>query len=167
VPQESISIGVIVEKRKSSNPWISHTWGAIGVVPGHSEASPLSLLGREGDVERYYLGASTLVVFSAETANYRDNLHSGSPKLWVVMRQDEHDGTVFLVAITADPSEGEGYAESECNLVDVVPMPPDIVTMLSDFVAEHHVEREFFKRKRDRIDPSAQGHGRRDRTNQG
>ena len=34
-------------------------------------------------------------------------------------------------------------------------MPPPIQELLTAFVAEHHVERPFFKRKRDRANPEA------------
>jgi hypothetical protein len=42
-------------------------------------------------------------------------------------------------------------------MIEVVPMPPDIGETVAAFVAAHHVEREFVKRKRDRADPEALG----------
>ena len=39
-------------------------------------------------------------------------------------------------------------------------MPQPIAEMVAAFVAEHHVERQFFKRKRDRADPEALGAAR-------
>ncbi len=57
--------------------------------------------------------------------------------------------------MTADPSEGEAFTESPANLVEQVPMPASIQEIVAAFVAEHHVEREFFKRKRDRADPES------------
>jgi hypothetical protein len=56
------------------------------------------------------------------------------------------------VTVTADPAEGEGYTESAANLVEQVPMPQSIQDIVAAFVGEHHVERQFFKRKRDRQD---------------
>ena len=38
-------------------------------------------------------------------------------------------------------------------IVEAVPMPEQIRDRLSAFVAAHHVERAFVKRKRDRADP--------------
>ena len=35
------------------------------------------------------------------------------------------------------------------NLVEAVPMPPDVVEDHGRFIAEHHVERPFVKRRRD------------------
>jgi hypothetical protein len=44
-------------------------------------------------------------------------------------------------------------------------MPQPITELVAAFVGEHHVERQFFKRKRDRADPEALG--RRAREDQG
>jgi hypothetical protein len=48
-------------------------------------------------------------------------------------------------------------------MVETVPMPEPIRTALEAFVAEHHVERPFFKRQRDRADPEALGRRARGR----
>jgi hypothetical protein len=45
--------------------------------------------------------------------------------------------------------------EAGNNIVEPVPMPEPIRETVAAFVAEHHVEREFFKRKRDRPDPES------------
>ena len=47
--------------------------------------------------------------------------------------------------------------EAGNDLVETVPMPKAIQQAVADFVAEHHVERAFAKRKRDRADPEALG----------
>jgi hypothetical protein len=36
-------------------------------------------------------------------------------------------------------------------------MPDDVAETLAQFVSEHHVERVFFKRKRQKVDPEALG----------
>lgn len=158
--EESVAVGVIVEKRKALSPWIDFTWSAVSVVPGMPEAPPMTLIERSDEAETYYLGAAILAFVSAETANYRDNLISGAPKLWVVMRIEDEDGNPSLLTVTADPSEGEAHTQAGSNLVDAVPMLPEIAAFLAAFVDEHHVEHEFFKRKRDRVDPESFGRRR-------
>jgi hypothetical protein len=54
-----------------------------------------------------------------------------------------------LVAVTADPAEGEGLTDAGNNLVEQVPMPSDIAEMVGQFVAQHHIDRPFVKRRRD------------------
>jgi hypothetical protein len=59
-----------------------------------------------------------------------------------------------LAIVTADPAEAEAIAGlGNDELVDTVPMPPAIEDAVAAFVAEHHVERAFVKRKRDRANP--------------
>ena len=58
-------------------------------------------------------------------------------------------------AVTADPAEGEAFTEAGANLVEAVPMPEVLREAIENFIAEHHVEREFVKRERRRADPEA------------
>ena len=102
---------------------------------------------------RFYGGSADIELYRTETALYRDNLASGSPGLWVVMIPTDADPPYKLLTVTADPAEGEGLTESAANIVEQVPMPASVVQVVERFIAEHHVEREFIKRKRDRADP--------------
>ena len=66
------------------------------------------------------------------------------------------------MAVTADPAEGEASTEAGNNLVETVPMPDSIAEALEAFIAEHHVERPFFKRQRDRSEQPAGRKGGRE-----
>jgi hypothetical protein len=156
-PLERIAVGVVVERRKATSPWIEHVWRAASVLPGVPSAAPWTVLGVEGDVTTYYAGAAHIDLFRSETTNYRDNLAGASPALWVVLRPTTLDPPYELVAVTADPAEGEAFTEAGNDLVEVVAMPAPVRDIVAAFVAEHHVEREFFKRERDRADPEALG----------
>jgi hypothetical protein len=101
------------------------------------------------------VGGVDIALHAADTASYRDNLATGSPSLWVVLRPKDSSPSYELFAVTADPSEGEAMTEAGSNIVEPVPMPEPIREIVAAFVAEHHVERQFFKRKRDRADPEA------------
>ena len=157
-PLARIPVGVIVERRKATNPWIDHTWRAASVLPGEPAASPWTALGTHGDATTFYAGAAHIELFRSETANYRDNLASDTPSVWVKLRPTGVDEPPFeLMAVTADPAEGEAFTEAGNDLVEVVAMPEAVREVVAAFVAEHHVEREFFKRTRDRADPEALG----------
>jgi hypothetical protein len=160
--EESHTVGVIVDRRVVDSPWIDHSWSPVAVVKGMPEASPMTSIEKGTDFERFYLGASRLVLASSETTNYRDNLIGGAPRLWVVLREAEEDGALELVAVTADPAEGEGHTEAGSNIVDTVPMVPEIANIVAAFVDAHHVERVFFKRQRDRPAPDRGGRRPRD-----
>src|SRR5215469_4963366 len=75
------------------------------------------------------------------------------PKAWARPTGVEPPYEIF--AVTADPAEGEAWTETGSDLVDVVPMPEAVSAAIDAFVAEHHVERPFYKRERDRADPEA------------
>ena len=79
------------------------------------------------------------------------------PLLWVILRPVEADPPYELAAVTADPAEGEGMTEAGSNIVEPVPMPDMLRDTLAAFVAEHHVEEVFVKRKRDRANPDSLG----------
>jgi Protein of unknown function (DUF3305) len=92
-----------------------------------------------------------------ETAMYRDNLASGSPSLWVVLSETGAEPPYALYLVTADPAEGEGMTGAGSNIVEPVPMPQPVCDAIAAFVAEHHVDEVFVKRKRDRADPESLG----------
>ena len=97
-----------------------------------------------------------------ETTNYRDNLWSTAPVLWVVLRPSASERPYEIVTVTADPAEGEAFTDAGNDLVGIVPMPSVIVEAIDRFIAEHHVERPFVKRRRERAEPvstdSSHGH---------
>jgi Protein of unknown function (DUF3305) len=75
--------------------------------------------------------------------------------LWVVLRPVERDPPYELAIVTADPAEGEGMTQAGEQIVESLPMPGQLQDVVAAFVAEHHVERAFVKRKRDRATPDA------------
>jgi hypothetical protein len=75
----------------------------------------------------------------------------------VVLRPSDGEMPYALLMVTADPAEGEAMTEAGNDLVETVPMPEAIRQAVADFVAQHHVEQTFTKRKRDRADPEALG----------
>ena len=151
-PLMRIPVGVVVARRKAASPWIDFTWTPDAVLHGVPEAAPWSVLRQVGETTRFYAGSAEIELYRTETTYYRDNLGSGAPLLWVVMEPAEAEPPYRLVTVTADPAEGEGFTESAANLVETVPMPGTIAEIVAAFVAEHHVERQFVKRKRDRQD---------------
>ena len=94
-------------------------------------------------------------VQAMDSSGRNENLVSGAPRLWVALRPTEVEPPYEVFGVTADPAEGEAWTQSGGDLVDVVPMPDDVRATIDAFFAEHHVERPFYKRKRDRADPEA------------
>ena len=154
-PLVRISVGVVVERRKAASQWIDFTWQAVAVLHGEPGAQPWTVLNTTGEVTTFYAGSGEIELYRTETTHYRDNLATGSPGIWIVMAPTEADPPYQIVAVTADPAEGEGFTESAGNIVEQVPMPEPIAQIVAAFIAEHHVERAFIKRQRDRADPES------------
>jgi hypothetical protein len=150
-----IPVGVVAERRKAASQWIDFVWRPVAVLPGQPDAAPWTVLGTEGGTTTFYAGRTEIELHRAETSNYRDNLASGSPSVWVALRPTETEPPYAIVMATVDPSEGEAFTETGTDLVEAVPMPDVIRDIVAAFVAEHHVERPFVKRKRDRANPEA------------
>jgi hypothetical protein len=149
-------VGIVVERRKAKGAWTDFLWRPVSVLAGKPSTAPWTPLSEQSEVTLFYAGEAVIELHRTETANYRDNLGSGAPSLWVIMQPTASDPPYQLLAVTADPAEGEAFTDAGNNLVESVPMPPDIVAMVADFVASHHVERPFVKRQRDQNAPPIQ-----------
>ena len=154
-PLIKITVGVVVERRKAASQWIDFTWRPVSVLAGEPSAAPWTQLAGGADAATFYAGAADVDLYVSETGNYRDNLAMTPPSLRVAIRPTGVEPPYELVAVTVDPSEGESYTQSIDDVVEAVPMPEPVRAIVEAFVAEHHVERPFFKRKRDRADPEA------------
>jgi hypothetical protein len=163
-PLARIAVGVVVERRAATSPWIEHVWRPVGVLAGVPETEPWTSLPGAAGADTFYAGAAEIELHRSETTNYRDNLASGQASLWVVLRPTGGDPPFTVVTVTADPAEGEAFTETATDLVESVPMPEPIADAVAAFVAAHHVERAFEKRKRDRADPEALGRRRGEET---
>jgi len=147
-----ILVGVVVERRKARSPWLDFIWRPVSVLVGTPSALPWTRIGEEGDATTFYAGEAAIELHRTETANYRQNLASGAPALWVVLRPklaNSANAAFELLIVTADPAEGEALTDAGNDLVAAVPMPAAIREAIDGFNAEHHVERTFNKRKRD------------------
>jgi hypothetical protein len=147
---ERISVGVVVERRRGKSAWAGFLWRPVSVFAGSPSAEPWTPLDEKGEQTLFYAGQATIELYRTETTNYRDNLASGSPALWVNLRPTGSEPPYELLAVTADPAEGEAFTDAGSNLVEAVSMPSRIAEIVERFVIEHHVERPFIKRRRNR-----------------
>lgn len=143
-------IGVVVARRKAISEWASDPVivAPHAVLPEPPDLEPGAALGTVAGAELVYLGPSELTIWRGETGHYRDNLATGTPKIWVALSREGEDWRVHLT--TANPYEGESLADSPGLVLEAAPMPADIALDLAIFIERHHVEERFVKRKRDK-----------------
>jgi hypothetical protein len=154
-PDLSIPVGVVIERRKAASPWADFLWRPRAVLSGVPDAAAGTLLVAEQDIASFYGGAADIDLYRSESNNYRDNLSSTAPLLWVALKPTGGDPPWAVAAVTADPAEGEGLAGAAELVVEAVPMPETVRDLVTAFVAAHPVDRVFEKRKHDRADAEA------------
>lgn len=153
-PEDRFEVGIIVARRRLKGPWATHAWLPVAALPAAAGTPAWTPLTETEEEATFYAGAYEVSLHLAETAHYRDNLVSGRPSLWVSLRANGDD-SYAIASVTADPYEGEAMAEGIGEIVEAVPMPPEIQAKLLAFFEAFHIERRFEKRKRDRADPEA------------
>jgi Protein of unknown function (DUF3305) len=141
-------LSVVIERRARKSRWQGDLWRPIGVLPRSDAELGRLLVSGEGWAQ-YHGGTLDLELFHGETEGYLTNLSQEPPVVFVVLRRNEEAGRLdyapFLV--TACPYEAMGYAAGGDDIVEGVPMPPDVLVWVRDFVAAHHVDVPFKKRK--------------------
>jgi hypothetical protein len=148
--RQAMIVGLVVECRKTAGPWSDHVWAPVQVFPTPPDTPAWTRLSSSAHAVQYYAGEAELELHSSDTAQYSENFATGHPLLWVVLRAKGAEPPVEIVSVTANPFEGEAMTETGTNTVETVPMPPEIAAQVAAFVTEHHVDRPFFKRQRDR-----------------
>jgi len=91
-PLLRISVGVVVGRHKATSPWIDVIWRPIAVLAGLPDAVPWTPLASDGETAAFYAGAAEIELYRSETENYRRNLASGAPSVWISL-QATHDLT--------------------------------------------------------------------------
>ena len=157
----NIAVGVVVERRKARSVWADFLWRPVSVLAGKPSAAPWTPLAEEAEIALFFAGGAVIELHRTETTNYRENLASGAPALWVALRPVASDPPYEILAVTADPAEGEAFTDAGSNLVEAVAMPPKIIEAVIQFIREHHVERPFVKRRRQPADPLPASRGNR------
>lgn len=142
MPREVLRVAVVGVSHPPSNIWASRSVQPATLMTDLPLLERGALMTRRGEVRTYYMGDHAVVLHSGETAHYIDNLRAARPSLWVVCDGDE------VRLVTADPYEGEALASDPERLVEALPMPPAVRTQIETFIAAHHVDEVFHKRKR-------------------
>jgi hypothetical protein len=153
-----IEVGVLVERRKARSTWVDFVWRPASVFVGSPSAAPWTPLDTGSEMTLFYAGQAVIELHRTETTGYRDNLVSGAPALWVALHPTASECSYEILAVTADPAEGEAFTDAGSYLVEAVPMPAEVVEAIARFIAEHHVERAFIKRRRQSVEPTLARH---------
>ncbi|MEM7508346.1 MAG: DUF3305 domain-containing protein [Pseudomonadota bacterium] len=158
-----MQVGVVIRRMPGVTRWAKWVWRPTAVLPG-ANAADWRELRREGEAVEFHAATLPVEIHRAETEAYRVALSDDPPSCWVILRpcedpQSRHEVAVF--GVTVSPFEAQDYADSGEEIVERVPMPAPMIAWLAEFVAQHHVDEPFIKRRRDktRIDRVEDGKG--------
>ena len=152
-PLTRIPVGVVVERRQTASPWADHLWQPVAVLPGLPDTIPWTPLAQDDAAVTYYAGPGEIALYRTEADNYRRNLESGAPLVWVALQTTGGEPPFEIAAVTVDPAEGEALTEPGQAIVEAVAMPDAISDAIAAFVAAHPAAPPFTKRQRNRVDP--------------
>ncbi|MDO9708192.1 DUF3305 domain-containing protein [Paracraurococcus lichenis] len=156
-----IPVAVLAERRPGATRWAEWSWRVVEVLEEAPPVPPWTVLREEAGRTLFFAGEAEVALHPTDTSNYRDNLGASPPLVWVVLRPTEAAPGWVLHLVTVDAGEAEIYADSGADLLESLPMPPGLRALTEAFTAQHHVERRFQKRRRDRADPEALARGGR------
>ena len=144
-------ISVVIERRASNSQWRTICGGRSACCRMPRRSAAKLLAEGEGWVH-YQSGTPDLELFRGETEGYLTNLSQNPPVVFVVLRRNEDgEGLEFEPFLaTVCPYEAMGYTAGGDEIVEGVPMPPEIMAWVREFVARHHVDQPFLKRKNKR-----------------
>ena len=160
-----IPVGVVAERRPGVTAWADHAWSAREVLEEAPDLAPWTVLREEAGRTLFFAGSTDIALHPTDTDNYIHNLQQAMPCVWVVLRPVDDAPGFFLQTVTVDAGEAQLFAESGNDLLEALPLSPRLRLIVERFVAEHHKQREFHKRKRDRADMDSLG--RRSRLEEG
>ena len=93
IGQETLAIGIVIERREIENRWRKYAWRAVAVLPGAAELDPegewkeLARDDRDGAAwVQYHAGTLPLNLFRKETEGYKVNLSQDPPRVFIVLR---------------------------------------------------------------------------------
>ncbi len=158
-----ISLGIVVEKRKSSHPWADWVWKPVSVIFNPPKTEKWTELVTGEGFTHYHAESLPLVLHRRETEALVLNLMLDKPELYVVLRENDDPQSEFPYLphlVTASSYDAQDFTDAGDDIIEKVAMPEPVAAFIQAFVEEHHTEEEFIKRRRDRLNVEEQKFGK-------
>lgn len=160
--RRSMPVGIVVRRTPGATRWSKWAWRAVAALPGAPDADWRELR-REGDAVEFHAATGLLELHQADAESYFNGLEAGAPSLWAIFHPTgDAEKPWTLHHVTASPDEAQNALDSGEELVERVPLTPQIAGWIAEFVEAHYKPEPFRKRKRVPADPEAFEGGRGD-----
>jgi hypothetical protein len=148
---DSFSVSVLVEFREThNNRWEEGHWQVAGVIAG-GQADGSGMQDRQLHTatrgQQFLHTGLRMRLHKDDAESYYFNLISENPGVFVICNQ-EAGGPLQPFIATLSYGEATSYMETD-EIVESVPMPPELYRWAERFVLEHYVPEKRKKRKRD------------------
>ncbi|WP_431283504.1 DUF3305 domain-containing protein [Humitalea sp. 24SJ18S-53] len=144
-----VPVGVLAERRPGVTAWSDEVWRIVDVLEQAPDLPAWTLLRQADGRALFFAGQADVMLHTTDTDNLKHNIESTQPSIWVVLRAAETSPGMVLHHATVDAGEVEAIAGSGSDLMESLPMPPWLLAQVQTYVAQHHRERGFWKRRRD------------------
>ncbi|MFY0612392.1 MAG: DUF3305 domain-containing protein [Hyphomicrobiaceae bacterium] len=153
----SLTVGVVIAREPIDHPWQDFRWRPVELLIGHPKLAIGDTITETEQQTQFFGGSFTIELHRKETSGYLVNLENDPPVVYIVMREAEDDDPddalpVIVEMVTVTPFEAQDFLDSGEDIVEPLTMPEPLVAWLQRFVATHHEEEVFIKRKRDKLD---------------
>jgi Protein of unknown function (DUF3305) len=135
-------LAIVMERRAINNRWQPYQWQAAGALPDTevSGSAPQTIVNHDGLLQRLYPGME-VSLYRDEAEGYFLNLTSPAPKIFVMWRlNDEALGTESEAEpfmLTLSYNEAARWMDAQ-EKVEGVPMLPELLPGLAEFVELHY-----------------------------
>jgi len=158
--ESSIPVAIVMQRRMLQNRWQSETWEPTGIVANHAARSGPSaepvLLVEEGGTAQWLHPGFELKLFRDETEGYYLNVSSNEPRIFVMWRMEEAQGTHKFGVPKFVTVSYNGRLMDGGEQVDTVPMPAEVMAWVGAYVEEHYrPEQKKRRRPQSFISPKA------------
>lgn len=148
-------MNVIMQRRSLNNRWRSHQWQPLEVLDESTlPGTQVRCLRDDPDDTRWFFPGFDIQLFADEAEGYFLNVNSPVPCWFIMWRLEEIDNVQVAVpkSVTLSYNEGARLMDGG-EQVDTLPLAPEVIGWLAEFVSLHYHPEVKKKRKK----PSFEG----------
>lgn len=147
-------LSIVMERIATENRWQSEKWQLAGVLPG--EAEPRTVLVDRPGLLQIRHGGFAAELFKDEAEGYYLNVVAPEPRVFVAWRLDEEANEARPHLVTLSYNEAARWMDAQ-ESVESVPVPPDLLAALAEWVQANYTPPEKKQRVRPKSFESKEG----------
>ena len=143
------TFAVIMQRRRIQNRWQSVAWELWSVLESDEPPKAPRQLVDRGDTVQWLHPGLELQLHRDEAEGYYTNVTTSAPSIWVLWRMegdDEETAHAIPLQLTVSYDEGGRWMDGG-HSVDRLPMPPEVISWVGEFVEKNYRPEPKKRRK--------------------